>query len=118
PAGRGGGLGVVHGDGEAAQVARDVVGRVAHGDPPLEPRGRDAYEGGAALVVPAFGDGGHDTDERAAGRRLEADLDLHVVDGAVPRQQARRLPRGDAAQLEGVARGVVVHLEQPPADAG
>jgi hypothetical protein len=57
-------------------------------------------------------------DDRAGAGRIETHLGLDVVDGAAPRQALPRLPLGDAGQLEGVAGGVVVDLEQAAAHPG
>jgi hypothetical protein len=72
----------------------------------------------SASVFTVGGDAGDDTYGGTGGGRIEADLDLHVVDGALPGQSPPRLPSCDSGQLQGLTGVVVVNLQQPAAHAG
>src|SRR6185437_4699193 len=106
--------GVGNAEGQPGQVTHLVRGAVAPGAPRPEPLRRYPHPRRPAAILAAGRDAGLHPDQAAAPGRGEADVDIHVVDRAAPGQPLARLPGGDPAQLQ---RVVLVHLEQPAADA-
>ena len=84
-------------------------------DPPREPFGRHAHERQAGAADLAVGHDAVDAHACPARDRFEVHLDDDVIDRALPAHTGAGLPHRHPAQLE---RVVLVHLEQPSADAG
>src|SRR5688572_28593058 len=102
------GLLVVQGDAE-----RRDLGGSALAEPRAEPLKHPRPE--VEHLLAAGDERLRDTHASAALDRLEADVDLGIVDAAAVREPRSRLPDGDPAELEGLA---LVDLEDAPVHAG
>ena len=109
---------VVEGEGYPRKIVRLVRHCVALLHPGAEPRRRDGDERRAAPFFAALRNCRLEPDGRACCGWLEAHVDRHVVEGALPGQALARLPHRDSSQLEPLTALGVVHLHDSPTDTG